>query len=201
MEVPQLGPSVPQRGNEISRGFGRAVMRLIGWRFEGPFPDLPKCVAIVAPHTSNWDFLVGLAAMLALGLDNRWLGKHTIFVGPFGPLWRWLGGIAVNRTAATAVADRAVAAITGSERICVAIAPEGTRKRVERWKTGFHRIALGAGVPILPIAFDYRKRAVVFFEPFQPTADLEADINALQALYRPEMACRPEGYGVRTGCM
>jgi 1-acyl-sn-glycerol-3-phosphate acyltransferase len=185
----------------LSRGLGRAVMRLIGFRFEGPFPDLPKCVAIVAPHTSNWDFVVGLAAMLALGLDTRWLGKHTIFVGPFGPLWRWLGGIAVNRKAAMAVADRAVAAITDAERICVAIAPEGTRRRVDRWKTGFHRIALGAGIPILPIAFDYGRRAVVFLEPRQATADLAADLLALQALFRPEMACRPDSYGVRPGSM
>lgn len=173
----------------------------MGWGFAGSVPDVPKCVLIVAPHTSNWDFVVGLAAMLALGLDARWLGKHTIFAGPFGPLWRWLGGIAVNRSAATAVADRVVTAVTQAERICIAIAPEGTRRRVERWKTGFHRIALGAGVPILPVAFDYGRKAVAFFEPVQPTADAEADIERLQALYRPDMACRPEGYGVPPGCM
>src|SRR5689334_21175238 len=95
--IPALGPAVPARHGGVSRAFGRAVLRALGWRIEGVIPDVPRCVLIVAPHTSNWDFVVGFAAMLALDLQLTWLGKHQIFRGPFGALWRRFGGVPVHR--------------------------------------------------------------------------------------------------------
>jgi 1-acyl-sn-glycerol-3-phosphate acyltransferase len=192
--IPELGAQVPQRAGALLRALGRAVLALLGWRVLGRFPDLPKCVIVVAPHTSNWDFVIGIATVFALGLRVRYLGKHTLFRFPLGALLRATGGIPVDRSAAEGVVERAVEKVTSEERIFLAIAPEGTRTRVEQWKSGYYRIATGARVPILPVALDYPRRAVVLMEPFQPTGDHARDEAALRALFRAEMARHPEAY-------
>lgn len=195
MRLPSLPPSAPRFGNRFTCVLGRTVLAATGWRVEGDIPDLRHCVAILAPHTSNYDLALALATMFAIGLRVNWLGKHTIFREPLNTILRWFGGIPVNRRAATATVDQAVAVINGAPRMFLGLAPEGTRARVPRWKTGFHRIALGAGVPIVGVAFDYPRRTVVIFPPFHPTPDVEADVAALQKLYRADMACHPHLYG------
>ena len=194
MATPRLGESVPRRGNFFSRAIGRAGLFLIGWRFGGAVPDLPRMVLVVAPHTSNWDFLVGILAMLALGLDARWLGKDTLFQTPWGFLLRFMGGIPVDRGAPDGVVPGAVDLIRRSDRLCLALSPEGTRKKVERWKTGFHRIARGARVPVWPVAFDYRRRVVDLQAPVELTDDVEGDLAALRSRYSREMARYPEKF-------
>ncbi|MCU0302807.1 MAG: lysophospholipid acyltransferase family protein [Thermoanaerobaculales bacterium] len=181
--VPRLGPSVPRRGNAISAGFGRAVLRLAGWSFAGSVPDVAKAVVIVAPHTSNWDFLIGVAAMFALGLRVVFLGKHTLFRWPLGAVMRWLGGIPVDRRLASGVVEATVGLLGARERMILALAPEGTRRRVERWKTGFYHVARAADVPILPIAFDWTRRQVRIGELFYTTGDLEGDVAALERFF------------------
>ena len=175
------------------RPLGRAVLSLMGWQFEGNFPDRPKCVIAVAPHTSNWDFVIGLSAVFALDLRARFLGKHTLFEGPLGVVMRLVGGIPVDRHHPEGLIERTVSAFEGEEKLYLAIAPEGTRSRVERWKSGFHRIARAACVPIVPVAFDWSRRTIVIMAPFAPSASWEADEPRLLALFRPEMAKRPEG--------
>lgn len=192
--IPALGPAVPARGGRVLRIFGRAILAALGWHFEGEVPNVPRCVVIVAPHTSNWDFVIGLAGLLALDLRVTWLGKHQIFRGPFGLLWRRLGGVAVNRAAPDGVAEQAMTVLTPPHATFLAIAPEGTRRKVERWKSGFWRIARAAGVPILPVAFDFRKRAVVFGELYTPTTDYAADLAALQRRFSAEMGRNPGNY-------
>jgi 1-acyl-sn-glycerol-3-phosphate acyltransferase len=193
--IPPLGPEVPSRGGTVLRIAARALLALLGWRIEGEIPNLPRCVVIVAPHTSNWDFIIGLLALLALDLRVTWLGKHQIFRRPFGPLFRRLGGVAVDRSAAGGVVGRAVAVLAPPHSTFLAIAPEGTRGKVQHWKSGFWRIARAAGVPIVPVAFDYRTRAVVFLgEPYRPTADYAADLAALQRRFSAEMARNPGNY-------
>ena len=192
--IPALGPAVPSRKGGLLRILGRAILAALGWRIEGEIPDIPRCVAIIAPHTSNWDFVIGLATLLALDLRVTWLGKHQIFRGPFGLLWRRLGGVAVDRSAPDGVVEQAAAVLAPPHSTFLAIAPEGTRRKVERWKSGFWRIARAAGAPILPVAFDYRTRAVVFGEPYTPTADYAADLAALQRRFRAEMARNPQNY-------
>ncbi|WP_189457749.1 lysophospholipid acyltransferase family protein [Cognatilysobacter bugurensis] len=173
------------RPNRFARGLGRAVLRLGGWRVAGAFPDLPKLVLIGAPHSSNWDGVWGIAVKLALGLDVRILGKHQLFWGPLGPLMRALGVIAVNRNAARGVVDQVAARFHASDRFWIGIAPEGTRKPVERWKTGFWKIAHEAGVPVLPVYFHYPDRVIGIGPPFQTGDDLEHDLAQLRAFYRP----------------
>jgi 1-acyl-sn-glycerol-3-phosphate acyltransferase len=195
IQVPALGPNVPRRGNALTRGLGAFGMGLLGWRFEGDVPDRPRVVIVVAPHTSNWDFIVGVFAALALGFRFRFLGKDALFGPPFGWLMRWLGGIPVNRQAPDGVMEAAVASFR-NEAFFLAITPEGTRRRVERWKTGFWRIAREASVPVWPVAFDWSRRVVRLDPLFETSADREADVRTLRARYSPSMARRPEAYGV-----
>jgi len=147
--LPQMGPSVPRRGWWLGRAIGRAVMWAAGWSFAGSIPDLPKAVIIVAPHTSNWDFVIGAAGMLALDLDLRFLGKHTLFRGPMGVLMRILGGIPVDRAQpGGGVVAEMGKRFKNSDHLLLALAPEGTRGEVTRWKTGFHHGLRTAADPI-----------------------------------------------------
>lgn len=183
--VPVLPPSLPRvRPNRFARWFGRSVLRLGGWRMVGEFPDLPRAVLIGAPHSSNWDGLWGFAAKLALGLDIRILGKRELFWWPLGPLLRRLGVIAVDRHAAGGTVEQLVARFARQPALWVGIAPEGTRKRVARWKAGFWKIAREAGVPVVPVYFHYPRRVIGIGAPWQPTADFEADLARSLAWYR-----------------
>lgn len=180
---PELPPSLPRRGNALSKALARGLLTLFGWRVEGELPDRPKVVAIVAPHTSNWDFVVGILVVLALGLRVRYLGKHTLFHPPLGWLMRWLGGTPVVRdTPQGAVAD-AVDMIAREQQVLLGVAPEGTRTRGKPWRSGFYNIALAAKAPILPAAIDGERRALRLFALFEPTGDFAGDLAKLQALY------------------
>jgi len=178
----------------VSHALGRAFYELTGWHFEGALPDLPKFVLIVAPHTSNWDFFVGLGALFSLGLKLDFFGKDSIFRWPAGPILRWLGGIPVDRSVSRDRVSQSVAAFKARDRLILGMAPEGTRKRVEEWKTGFYHVAVGAGVPIVPVGFDYAKKAIVIGEPFTPTGDAEGDIQKLRGFFANVTAKRPENY-------
>ncbi len=152
----------------------------MGWNVDGEIPNVPKLVIIAAPHTSNWDFVVGVAAKLALDLDVMWLGKHTLFRGPLGAMMRRLGGRPVDRHASHDVVRDVVGVFARRERLVLALAPEGTRKRVERWRTGFYHIAHAARVPIVPVALNFGARAIQIGAPFTTTGDVDADIAALR---------------------
>lgn len=181
--LPTLPPSINRRQRRLLQRIGTAGMSLLRWNIEGELPDVPKFVLIVAPHTSNWDFVVALCADLALDMDAAWMGKHTIFVGPFGTWLRGLGGIPVVRHAAHNVVAQMVAEFERRDRLILAIAPEGTRKRVERWKSGYWHIAHDAGVPILPVGLDFGRRVIVIGEPFTTTDSHERDEAVLQRFF------------------
>lgn len=185
MQIPEPGPRVPRRGGVLRAAIGRTLLRLTGWRIRNALPDYPKLVIIVAPHSSNWDFVLGISVVFAMRLDARWVGKAELFRGPLGPFMRWLGGLPVDRHHPKGFVDQVVTQFAGTERLLLAMAPEGTRKPVQHWKSGFYRIALGAGVPIVPAFLDNAKREVGFSAPFWPTGDAEADLAALRALYAP----------------
>ena len=190
MILADVGASVPRRGSAASRAFGRLVLRLMRFRVEGEIPDIPKMVIAVAPHTSNWDFVVGMGVMFALDLKLSFLAKHTLFRGPFATILRWMGGIAVNRESPEGVIDQAVEAFANVDRRLLAIAPEGTRKRVAHFKSGFLRIARAARLPVLLATFDWGKRRVVL-GPLAPLSDdLGADLARIEAYYAPVKGCR-----------
>jgi 1-acyl-sn-glycerol-3-phosphate acyltransferase len=155
---------------------------LLGWRIEGVLPDVPKLVLIAAPHTSNWDFVVGLLAKFAVGIDAAWLGKHTLFRAPFGFLFRRWGGIPVNRDASQDMVAQVVRLFAERPKLILGLAPEGTRRKVSRWRTGFWHMAHGARVPILPIMFDWSRKAIRV-APLIHTREMEGDLAAIRALY------------------
>jgi 1-acyl-sn-glycerol-3-phosphate acyltransferase len=176
----------------LRRALGRFVLRIAGWTIDGDVPAEPRFVAIVAPHTSNWDFVIGVAGMFALDLRVRWLGKHTLFWWPLGWFLRALGGWPVRRDSPQGVVAEVADAIRAQPRFILALAPEGTRRRVDEWRTGFYRIAERAGVPIVPVALDWGRRVIAIGEPVHATGDASCDIERLRARYHADMALRPE---------
>jgi 1-acyl-sn-glycerol-3-phosphate acyltransferase len=175
------------------------MLRVAGWRVENAPPDLPKMVIVVAPHTSNWDFYVGVATMFALDLDPSWLGKHTLFRAPIGGLLRRLGGIPVRRHGGGASGQegsvaQVVDAFRTSGRMVLALAPEGTRGRVTRWKSGYYVIAESAGVPVVPAWIDWSRRVVGFGAAVTAAGGADALSERLGASFTAEMARRPAAY-------
>ncbi len=167
----------------VWKAIGRTYLRLSGWRIEGCFPADPKYVVIVAPHTSNWDFTLGVAVVFAVELRVSWLGKHSIFRPPFRTFLRWMGGIPVDRSASHGVVGECVRALEEVPALMLALAPEGTRKGVSQWKTGFYLIASKAGVPIMPVGFDYHEHVVRLKPLFHPSGNLDQDLPLIQALF------------------
>lgn len=171
--------------NRFTRWLGRTLLRLGGWRVAGGFPDLPKLVIIAAPHSSNWDGIWGMAAKLALGLRIHVLGKDALFFWPLGPILRRLGAVPIDRSAAHGTVGQAIELIGSSERIWYTLAPEGTRKKVEKWKSGFLKIAHGAGVPVLMVYFHYPEKTIGIGDLYWTTGDEAADMAAIRQWYRP----------------
>ncbi len=173
--------------------YAKAFLKISGWKVINNAPEIAKYVAIAAPHTSNWDFPIFMAATGYLQLNISFLGKHSLFEGPFGWLFYWLGGIPVNRTgnAASEVVNQVVQAFTQSDHLILGIAPEGTRSRVGKWKTGFYRIALAAEVPIVPTYIDSKTKTIGFGEIFIPTDNMEADLAILQNFYADKRGIKP----------
>lgn len=146
---------------------------------------------LVAPHTSNWDFAIAFLAYLALELRASWFGKRPIFRAPFGAILRYFGGIPVWR-GADHIVEYSIAAFRENDSFILALAPEGTRRRVERWRSGFHRIALGAGVPILPVSLDFAKREVRVGPLMTLTPDYVTNLKLLSTRFAAATPKRPE---------
>jgi 1-acyl-sn-glycerol-3-phosphate acyltransferase len=164
--------------------FYSAILKLIRFSIVGHFPSyLKKYIVIVAPHTSNWDFLLGL---LARGIQKEkigFLGKSSLFKPGIGWLFRWLGGHPVERSKRTKLVDQVVAMYNNAHEFKISLTPEGTRKQVKEWKSGFYYIAIRAGIPIVPVAFDWGKREIRIYEPFEPTGQYDQDLPRLKAYF------------------
>ena len=192
IKLPVLPPSVPHRGNRLSHLIGRLSMVASGWTYEGNFPDEPKFIIAVVPHTSNIDFPVGLNVLLSIGLRLDFLGKETLFWEPLGTVLRWLGGVPIDRSAAGGIVGSAIETFNERAEFVLVITPEGTRGKVDRWKTGFYRIADGAGVPIVPAGFDYPTKTIKIGPPLMPSGDMEADFAKLADFYAGVTAKYPQ---------
>jgi len=181
--VPPLGDAVPKRGNRLTRAFGRWTLAAMGWHLETTLPDAPKFVIVVAPHTSGWDFVIGIFATVALGMRASWMGKHALFRWPFGSLLRWLGGIPIDRGESHGVVDSMVELFGRRHALVLGIAPEGTRHKVRKWRTGFYHIAHGAGVPIVPCYLDYARKVIGTGAALLPTGDIARELPTIQSVY------------------
>jgi len=191
-EMPRLPDVAPKRGRTFGRLIGRVVLRLMGFRVVGRYPDVPKLVVIGAPHTSNWDGIVAIATVLSLHLDLRLMAKKELFKGLSGRILRTIHAIPVDRDAKGGVTAQMVDHFTQNERFVLGVAPEGTRKKVEQWRTGFYRIAHGAGVPILTVALDFGRKQVRLGPTLVPTGDLTADVEVMRAFIATATGRNPE---------
>ncbi|MBL0125519.1 MAG: lysophospholipid acyltransferase family protein [Betaproteobacteria bacterium] len=177
--------SYARRGGTITMALGRTLLRWSGWRFEGSLPDVPKLVIAVAPHTTNWDFVIGVLALWAMDVKISFLGKHTLFRGWFGRWMRSIGGIPVDRTQSHGVVGETVAAFNRVDRMVLAIAPEGTRQLDKGFKKGFLYIAHAAKAPVLLAYFDFSRKVVGFGPLLVPSNDVESDMKQVLDFYRP----------------
>lgn len=178
--------------------FAKIILNLLGWQVTFTLPDRDKYVLVGAPHTSNWDFPLGLLAMWAVGLRFSWVGKHTLFKWPFGSLMRGLGGIPVDRRGSTGFVKKVIDIFDSREHFVMAIAPEGTRSLTRHWKAGFYHIALAAKVPVALGYIDYPRRRIGIDQLFEPSGDIEADFEILREYYHDKVGKRPEKQGVVT---
>jgi 1-acyl-sn-glycerol-3-phosphate acyltransferase len=168
------------------------LLNLVGWNVHfKPLPG-PHGIAVVYPHTSNWDFPVGLLAKWAVGLQFRWLAKDSLFRGLMGVIMRYWGGVAVDRSAPQGAIRRLADDMLASKWFWLAITPEGTRSYRPYWKSGFYRIALMAGVPLLLVSIDYRRKIVDVTKTMSLTGDEAADMAAITVAYSEVVAKYPK---------
>jgi 1-acyl-sn-glycerol-3-phosphate acyltransferase len=170
------------------------LFKIFGWKINGKLPEgYPKYIIAVAPHTSNWDFPVGLAARSILRIKNaQFLGKSQLFKPPFGWFFRMLGGHPVDRASRHDVVDQVVKIFSQHEKFILALAPEGTRKKVDKLRTGFYFIAKGAKVPIVPVGFDFRAKEIVVGTLLMPGDNMERDMETILGFYRTIQGKNPE---------
>ena len=166
--------------------------KILGWRIVGKKPDFKKFVIIAAPHTSNWDFMIGEWARTSLRMKAWYIAKKELFVWPLGYLFRALGGYPVDRKRSTHMVDQIVELFNTHDEFNITITPEATRSYNPDWKTGFYSIALKAGIPIQMAAFDYPSKTVTFAQPFFPSGDLDKDMIFIKAFFRQFKGKHPE---------
>ncbi len=171
------------------------IVGISGWEIAGEIPPLDKAIYIAAPHTSNWDGFWMIVAKTALGLEAHFLAKHTLFWWPLGALLTRFGAMPIDRSRGAGVVQQLIDIFNASDRLFLALAPEGTRKWTPHWKTGFYRIALEANVPIVLAFIDYKNKRMGIGETFRPSGDVEKDLKFLRDFYRPYMPRRPRNKG------
>ncbi len=167
------------------RLLSKLIFKIIGWKIAGEFPvkGVKKSILVVIPHTSNWDFPLGLMARSIVKTKITYMMKSTMFKPPFGWFFKWMDGIPVDRSKSTNFVDAVIDLYDQHEELHTVIAPEGTRKKVETLKTGFYYIAIGAKIPIILVRFDYGAKEVRFREPFYPTGNKEEDFKIIRAYF------------------
>lgn len=178
--------------------FGHLSKKLLaafGWRFEYVRPPVKKGVVIVYPHTSNWDFILGVLARSILNLRMPWVGKHTLFKWPFEWFMRALGGVPVNRSSTHGMVEQLQQEYDRYDQIFITITPEGTRSKTDYWKSGFYHIAYGLKVPVGLAAFDYSRKTIFLNHWITLTGDREKDLEAIREAYKGVLGRRPELQG------
>ena len=192
-----LAPPPPPRS--LAERLGFLALRLSRWRVVGTRPSARKFLIIVAPHTSNWDFPVGLACGYGAGLLSRWpygfFIKAALFRGPVAAILRALGGIPIDRSAPHDAVHQSVEILLRRERYLLVITPEGTRRRTERWRSGFYHIARNAAIPVVPVYFDYERKECRIGPATELSGDPEVDLEVFRQFYAGVGAKHPDRFG------
>ena len=183
--------------NTMFEAFFKWFYKLRGWTLGDNIPpEIKKCVMLVAPHTSGWDFVYGAGAKLLLNFDARYLAKQELFRWPLKGMFERLGGVPVNRKMHRGLVEAMIEYLNTHERAIVVFPPEGTRKRVTKWKTGFYHVALGAKVPILMAYIDYGKKKAGIGPYFMPSGDIKKDFKIISEFYKNVTAHDPEKFAL-----
>ncbi|MFA5045725.1 MAG: lysophospholipid acyltransferase family protein [Paludibacter sp.] len=172
--------------------FSQWILKISGWKAIIKVEEPAKSVICIAPHTSNWDFLIGKLYYWSVNRKSSFLMKKSWFFFPLGSLLRSMGGVPIDRSKRTSVTDQMAEEFNKRENFHLAITPEGTRSLVNKWKMGFYYIAVKAGVPIELAYFDYAKKEMGITTVFYPTGDENADLEKIQNFYQNVTACHPE---------
>lgn len=181
--------------SDLLWGIAIVWLKVTGWRKAAPFPHMPKYIIVGAHHTSSWDLPFALVFAFVFGIKIHWMGKDALFRWPFGPVMRWLGGIPIDRSKANGVVEQSIQAFRDNDELVIVITPEGTRKRVDHWKSGFYHIAKGAHVPIVVGFLDYGRKVGGAGPVITPTGDIEADMKILQDFFATVSAKHPDQAG------
>jgi 1-acyl-sn-glycerol-3-phosphate acyltransferase len=176
---------MPQLRSHLGRRLARWFVTACGWSLRGEFPDVARLVLIAAPHSSWWDGVWGLLIKIAIGADVSFMAKRELFVGPLGWILRKLGGIPIERGTQQGVVEQMAERLRAADRLWIGVAPEGTRKPVTKWRSGFWHIARAADVPILPVYFHYPERTIGVGPLFPTSDDMGADLQRLRDFYAP----------------
>lgn len=184
--MPELPPLVPSKNHPIARWLGKKILQGLGWRLVGTFPNQPKIMVALGPHTSNWDFIIAMAGIMATGIKASYFMKKEAFVWPFSKIWVWLGGVPLNRKATENTVEQMVQQFKQRKQLWLAITPEGTRKKVDYWKTGFVRIAHIADVPVLTVVWDYEHKELRLDKLWQVSEDYEQEAAAIRDYVRTQ---------------
>jgi len=195
MYIPEPGPLTPQKSNVLSRATGRLLLAAIRWQIKGKMLNAPKFVMVLAPHTSIWDFYVAMAGKLAVGLHSSWLISAAYTWCPLGVFLRRLGGIPIYRDGTHNLVSQLVESFDNSEKMMITLFPEGTRRKVGKWKTGFWHIASQAGIPIQLVSIDYEKRITECGPVIEPSSNIEADMKIIQEYFKSVRAKYPDKFG------
>lgn len=179
----------------VMRWLAEKFLRWRGWELVGDQPPFEKFLAIAAPHTSNWDFVVFLGVARHFRIPARVIGKHSLVKGPFGPLMRRLGVIPVRRDTGQGLVQQMVDEYAAAERMALVVAPEGTRRAAAHWRSGFHRIASAAGVPIVMTFLDYRHKRTGIGPIIERTASIDDDMVTISTFYEGLEGKHPENQG------
>lgn len=189
----QLGNLVPRRGNKIAPVIASALLKAAGWRTVGEIPNIPQAVVLALPHTSNIDGVYAIPSLFALDLKISIMGKHTLFKVPvLAQLLHWIGIVPIDRRNKGSVLQASIDKFKTGEPLFLGLSPEGTRQYTKNWKSGFYYLAVGAGVPILPVALDYNTKEIRFMPLVYPTGDIEADLPKIYAQYQGVIPRHPE---------
>ena len=192
MTLPQLPENVPSTSNSLSRFIGKLVLNLMGWRVIGNFPNEKKFIAAVAPHTSNWDFVIAVAVKLAVGLNVKFLGKDALFTNPLGYFMRAIGGIPVNRSSKQGLVEQMTQYFINADTLVLGIAPEGTRSKTLEWKKGFLYIAQSAQVPVVPVCLNFRTKLVEIKSPIDVCSSVDDTLVAIKQQFPADCAKYPQ---------
>lgn len=172
----------------------KTILKMAGWTVSITVPDYPKCIICVAPHTSNWDFILGKLAYASVGRKAGFLMKESWFFFPLGLIFKAMGGIPVPKVKGSSLVDEIVAKFNNSDQMTIAITPEGTRSRTTKWRYGFLNIARLANVPILLGAFDFKTKRIQIEDVFYPSADIDADMKKIKKFYKPFTGLYPDKF-------